>query len=53
MRLKKRPIIEIGNMRLELTWFGWKNLLVASPSKKSVIIQMLESETIDPIISAL
>ncbi len=36
-----------------MTIGGKKNLLVASPSKKIVIIQILESDTIEPITSAL
>jgi hypothetical protein len=44
---------EIGNINCEFTWFGWKNLFEASISRKTVISQMLESDTTVPIISAL
>lgn len=44
---------DTGNIRLALTIGGKKNLLVASPNKKMVIIQILESETMEPITSAL
>jgi hypothetical protein len=53
MRLKNSPITDTGNIRLAFTIGGKKNLLVASPSKKIVIIQILESETIEPMTSAL
>lgn len=53
IRLKISPIIETGSMMFEFTIGGRKNLLVASPSKKIVIIQMLDKETTVPIISAL
>lgn len=45
-------MIETGNIRLEFTMFGWKKRLVASPSRKIVIIQIEDRETTDPIISA-
>lgn len=48
-----RPMIEIGNMRVELTMLGWKKRLVASPRRKIVMIQILDKDTTEPIISAL
>lgn len=51
--MKNKPITETGNIRFEFTIFGTKNLFVASPSRKIVMIQMLDNDTTVPIISAL
>lgn len=46
-------MIEIGSIRLALTCGGMKNLWVAAMTRKTVMIQILESETILPMTSAL
>jgi len=46
-------MIEMGSIKFAFTILGWKNLLVASPRRNTVIIQILDSETTEPITSAL
>jgi len=47
-----RPSTETGNIRFEFTMLGMKNLFDASPRRKRVMIQMLDKETTEPMISA-